>query len=91
MSIVKSNLQFTLLTYYFQLVCYVVCDCGLGIKPEHRQQHRPQVCEEGANVGVRSQLQDDLEPHEHLGGYGGNNNNNNNNNNNTSVGMEVLS
>ena len=25
---------------------------------------------EGANVGIRSQLQNYLEPHEHLGGYG---------------------
>ena len=68
------SLQFTLemkWTYYFQLVCYVVCDGGLGIKPEDRQQHWPQICEEWANVGVRSQLQNDLQPHEHLGGYRG--------------------
>ena len=58
-------------TYNFQLVCYVVCDGGLGIKPEDRQQHWPQICEEWANVGVRSQLQNDLQPHEHLGGYRG--------------------
>ena len=58
-------------TNKFQLVCYVICDDCLCIKPEDWQQDWSEVCIEGANIGIWSQLENDLQSHENLCGNGG--------------------